>query len=77
MFRFVVSIALIIASCIPTFAQESLSPTDSFRIPAAPLFRDPVLGGPADPTVFWNHEEQNWWMIYTQRRANVRSFNLA
>ena len=77
MFRFVVSILLIMVSFFPALAQGPLSPADSSRIPAAPLFRDPVLGGPADPTVFWNHEEQNWWMVYTQRRANIRSFNLA
>ena len=61
----------------PVLAQEALSSSDSTLIPSAPLFRDPVLDGPADPTVFWNYEEQNWWMVYTQRRANVRSFNLA
>ncbi len=37
----------------------------------APLYRDPVFDGPTDPTVIWNREEQTWWMVYTQRRANV------
>ena len=37
----------------------------------APLFRDPIFDGPADPTVIYNREEKTWWMVYTQRRANV------
>lgn len=37
----------------------------------APLFRDPVFDGAADPTLIWNVAEQAWWMLYTNRRANV------
>ena len=37
----------------------------------APLFRDPIYDGAADPTVIWNHDEQAWWLLYTNRRANV------
>lgn len=40
-------------------------------LPPAPLFRDPVYDGAADPTIIWNREEQSWWIVYTQRRANV------
>lgn len=39
------------------------------RIPQAPLFRDPIFNGAADPTLIWNHKEEQWWMVYTQRRA--------
>lgn len=39
----------------------------------APLFRDPIFDGPADPTVIYNREEKTWWIIYTQRRTNVPS----
>jgi hypothetical protein len=39
--------------------------------PNAPLFRDPIYDGAADPTLIWNREEQSWWMIYTNRRATV------
>lgn len=39
--------------------------------PPAPLFRDPIHDGAADPTIIWNREEQSWWIIYTNRRANV------
>ena len=38
---------------------------------SAPLFRDPIYDGAADPTVIWNEDERNWWMLYTCRRANV------
>lgn len=41
------------------------------RIPKAPLFRDPIFDGAADPTIIWNREEQSWWILYTNRRANV------
>lgn len=35
----------------------------------APLFRDPIYDSPTDPTVIWNEEEQQWYLFYTQRRA--------
>ncbi|MCS7219745.1 MAG: glycosyl hydrolase [Anaerolineae bacterium] len=37
----------------------------------APLFRDPIYDGAADPTIIWNYVENTWWIVYTQRRANV------
>jgi len=37
----------------------------------APLFRDPVFDGPADPTLIWEEKAGEWWMFYTQRRANA------
>ncbi len=36
-----------------------------------PLFRDPVYDGAADPVIIRNKEEDNWYMFYTNRRANV------
>ncbi len=41
------------------------------HVPQAPLFRDPIYDGAADPVVIWNHEEKSWWLLYTNRRANV------
>ena len=38
--------------------------------PNAPLFRDPIYDGAADPIVVWNRVENNWWMLYTARHAN-------
>jgi len=39
--------------------------------PAAPLFRDPIHDGAADPTFIFNRHEKSWWTICTNRRANV------
>lgn len=41
------------------------------RLPKAPLFRDPIHDGAADPVVIWNREEKSWWILYTNRRANA------
>ncbi|UZR97825.1 family 43 glycosylhydrolase [Chondrinema litorale] len=43
----------------------------------APLFRDPIYDGAADPVLVWNREEKKWWMLYTQRRANVDAQDVA
>ncbi len=40
-------------------------------VASAPLFRDPIYDGAADPTLIWNREEQAWWLLYTNRRASV------
>lgn len=37
--------------------------------PNAPLFRDPVFDGAADPAIIWNSIEKTWWIFYTNRRA--------
>lgn len=42
-----------------------------------PLFRDPIYDGAADPVVIWNREEQAWWLLYTNRRANVKCQGVA
>ena len=34
----------------------------------SPLYQDPIYGSPTDPTIIWNREEKNWWLLYTQRR---------
>lgn len=38
-------------------------------IPSAPLFRDPIWDGAADPAIIWNKQEKSWWIFYTNRRA--------
>jgi hypothetical protein len=40
----------------------------------APLFRDPITDGAADPSIIWNNEENQWWILYTSRRAT--DFNI-
>jgi hypothetical protein len=37
----------------------------------APLYRDPVYDGAADPALVWNPGRQSWWLLYTQRRAKL------
>ena len=44
---------------------------------SAPLFRDPLYDGAADPSVIWNDQAGEWWIFYTQRRANVPSQGVA
>lgn len=41
------------------------------KIASKPLFRDPVHDGAADPVVVWNRQEKKWFMLYTNRRANL------
>lgn len=53
-------------------AQESKTMAISHIAPA-PLFRDPITDGAADPVMVWNREEKKWWMLYTQRRANTEA----
>lgn len=40
------------------------------KIPAAPLYRDPIYDGPTDPVIIYNREEDCLWMLYTSRRAS-------
>jgi hypothetical protein len=37
----------------------------------APLYRDPVFDGAADPVLVWNPDKLTWYMFYTQRRAKI------
>lgn len=39
----------------------------------SPLYRDPIFDGAADPCVIYHPQEKKWYMLYTQRRANVPS----
>ena len=50
---------------------EQAEPARSGKVAAKPLFRDPVYDGAADPTVIWNRAEKEWFMFYTNRRANM------
>lgn len=43
----------------------------------APLFRDPIYDGPTDPVVIWNHLEQCYYMLYTQRRSTSVQIGVA
>lgn len=51
------------------FAQSHTAP--------APLYRDPLYDGAADATVVYNAGLKEWWMFYTQRRANQETADVA
>ena len=36
----------------------------------APLYRDPIFDGPADPMIIRKASDGKFYMFYTQRRAN-------
>jgi beta-xylosidase len=38
---------------------------------SAPVYRDPIEDGAADPTVIRREGTDEWWMFYTNRRANA------
>lgn len=71
--RLVFAVAFTLTSITYAHAQEI--PKD--HIAPAPLYRDPVTDGAADPVMVWNREEKKWWMLYTQRRANAESADVA
>jgi hypothetical protein len=50
---------------------------NQMRIPKAPLFRDPIHDGAADPVIIYNREEKSWWLLYTNRRADAAGQNHA
>jgi len=56
---------LFLATPAATLLARSTAPAP------APLFRDPIYDGASDPVAIWNRQEKNWWLLYTQRRANV------
>lgn len=37
------------------------------EVTPAPLYRDPVHDGAADPVLVWNPRRDAWWLFYTQR----------
>ena len=47
------------------------SPGELAELTPAPLYRDPVFDGAADPVLVWNSRSKAWWMFYTQRRAKL------
>ncbi len=61
----------VLTTSIKAQAAPAQTTTRPGRIAAKPLFRDPVFDGAADPAVIWNRAEKKWFMLYTNRRANV------
>jgi len=59
------------------FMQGSTIMAQEIRLAPAPLYRDPITDGAADPCVIYNPMEKAWWMLYTQRRANSETAGVA
>ncbi len=56
-----------VAQATPARSAEA----DQGLVAPKPLYRDPVYDGAADPVLIWNRQREKWWMLYTNRRANV------
>src|SRR5208283_2072356 len=67
--------ALISATILPALRAETPEtlpdPAAIASAVPAPLYRDPVYDGAADPVVVWNAPQQVWNIFYTQRRARL------
>lgn len=50
--------------------------TKQITLPS-PLFRDPIHDCPTDPTVIWSEEENQWYLFYTQRRADAPAIGVS
>jgi hypothetical protein len=70
-YRAFVVLALLFPAIACGRAESPSSPTAPDRTPPAPLYRDPVFDGAADPSLIWNDQERAWWIFYTNRRANA------
>jgi hypothetical protein len=63
---------LVAADNVPSVAARRQAPSSAgLRTPPAPLFRDPVYDGAADPSLIWNDKVRAWWVFYTNRRADA------
>jgi hypothetical protein len=60
----------LVGACLATSSCVGCNPGKR-RTPPAPLYRDPVFDGAADPSLVWNDKERAWWIFYTNRRANA------
>ena len=60
-------VSLLLTNCASLQAQDQ----STIRKAPAPLYRDPIYDGAADPVLVWNKTEKNWWMFYSARRANL------
>lgn len=67
----------IITAGIYNAVQSQPKDSSKMHIAPAPLWRDPIYDGAADPVLVYNRGKKEWWMFYTQRRANAQSANVA
>jgi hypothetical protein len=67
-FLYVIIIVLGFLTPNPLCAQKN----NEGKLADKPLFRDPVYDGAADPAIIWNQKEKEWFIFYTNRRANAK-----
>ncbi len=70
-FRTLAALVLLVPAIACGRADRSSAQAAPDRTPPAPLYRDPVFDGAADPSLIWNDRERAWWVFYTNRRANA------
>lgn len=75
--KFLLTILLFSFALSSSAIQAQIDSIPKDHIAPAPMFRDPVTDGAADPVLIWNREEKKWWMLYTQRRANTEAADVA
>lgn len=63
------AVLLLFLGIITSLANAQALTFDIENAPV-PLFRCPVYDGATDPTVMYHKERKEWWILYTQRRAN-------
>ena len=66
-----------LSNCIFQLVALIICNTSFAQVAPAPLFRDPITDGAADPVMIYNQQEKSWWMLYTQRRANTEAPDVA
>src|SRR6187402_3820224 len=71
-----VCLAVLLCGIINRLIAQPIDTIKMHKAPA-PLYRDPVYDGAADPVVIYNRDKKEWWMFYTQRRANMQTANVA
>jgi predicted GH43/DUF377 family glycosyl hydrolase len=62
---------LLLSISISQAVSSQKAPHFDIEKAPAPLFRDPVFDGAADPSITWNAKTGEWWVFYTQRRATL------
>jgi hypothetical protein len=65
------ALVFVLHASASTNSATVVEPPPVEEMTPAPLYRDPVYDGAADPVLVWNPMRKVWWMYYTQRRAKL------
>lgn len=61
MIRTMIASCLLACSGFVSAQMTGGNPEEVKQTAPAPLYRDPVYDGVADPVVVWNKEDRSWW----------------